>query len=852
MQENFGLIFCTLLPPCACPLLAWLKSKELAALLLSMVAELWMKQSLVITLGFFLSFLWNRSCQTSSFSMLNQRGIQPSTTFEGGLDDLEGFQAWAEEIKTYFSQANPALCEVLEHTASSKQPIDEESMIKTSQDIMKDKHKALRVLQAKIARTTAATTFEEDGELPLVDKEHLPEADERTEYDFKLELERNQLQVKNEGRQLGYLLVQKTKGEAQLQVRRWFQSSNGWETWRQHHLLYATSKRSTHFKLLASLMNPSFDTQPASFLQQFNAWKEQVVRCQQLSGENLPDFIKLIAVVNGLKGNVRHFVLLQLDGDSSFGDLDSLLGKYFNNTYVQSESSLNSVWTKLGETSRKERAKGKARSQTLTTSRRLAKEAKEKAKEKKGKAKEKANKPMEKEKLTPSQPPANKGKGKQQLPKREQWCDICWKKGHSTQACWWNTNQQPQQHQQDQAWHYPNQQQQWIAQQQLQQKSAQASAQRQQPQVHSIDQQTTYTSLTPDNQTMLSYGHQSQASTQPVCSAPVYIIAMLKSFPSSKAATTWGILVDTRAATSVAPKSFASDVELSPAPSALQLTTATGKAIKTYGMRTVHLHSQGLSLKVTFVIADVVTPLLGLDTILKDSLSLHVGQNLEHILVNPVGGRTKLEHMGKHLYLIACPSQHGSSSFFLGNLSQVIGFLPADKELQTQKSASRSSSSPDLEEEPSKQLVEQDSLNVQCHPVLQETSDEDGDPSFDLVPAKEEVADTGGEPQATSFHPKYLQQPRQPSKQERELHNMTHITFQPWCVVCQEAKGRASQHKKQKASTKTSKIQLDYAYIRRPQDKEPTTILTWVESLTGLAGSLMTRRESLNLSLMQW
>ena len=97
--------------------------------------------------------------------MLNQRGIQPST-FEGGLDDLEGFQAWAEEIKTYLSQADPALYEVLEHTASSKQPIEEEGMIKASQDIMKDKHKALRVLQAKIARASSASTFEEDGELP--------------------------------------------------------------------------------------------------------------------------------------------------------------------------------------------------------------------------------------------------------------------------------------------------------------------------------------------------------------------------------------------------------------------------------------------------------------------------------------------------------------------------------------------------------------------------------------------------------------------------------------------------------------------------------------------------------------
>ena len=95
--------------------------------------------------------------------------------------------------------------------------------------------------------------------------------------------------------------------------------------------------------------------------------------------------------------------------------------------------------------------------------------------------------------------------------------------------------------------------------------------------------------------------------------------------------------MDTGAATSVAPKSFASDIELSPAPPTLQLTTATGKATKIYGLRTAHLHSQGLSLKVPFVIADVVTPLLGIGAILKDSLSLRVGQNFEHFLDNPVG-----------------------------------------------------------------------------------------------------------------------------------------------------------------------------------------------------------------------
>ena len=85
------------------------------------------------------------------------------------------------------------------------------------------------------------------------------------------------------------------------------------------------------------------------------------------------------------------------------------------------------------------------------------------------------------------------------------------------------------------------------------------------------------------------------------------------------------------------------------------------------------------------MIADVVTPLLGLDIMIKNSLSLHVEHDLQHVLVNPAGDKTQLEHMGRHLYMIACPSQHGLSHCFIGSLSQVIGFLPADKELHEQK-----------------------------------------------------------------------------------------------------------------------------------------------------------------------
>ena len=97
----------------------------------------------------------------------------------------------------------------------------------------------------------------------------------------------------------------------------------------------------------------------------------------------------------------------------------------------------------------------------------------------------------------------------------------------------------------------------------------------------------------------------------------------------------------------------------------------------------------------------MVTPLLGLDSMLHESLSLLVGQNSKYYLVAPGGERTQLEHKGKHLYLIACPSKLGSPNCILSNLSKVIGFLPSDKKLDNQKVAlSSSSPSPDLVEDP--------------------------------------------------------------------------------------------------------------------------------------------------------
>ena len=118
----------------------------------------------------------------------------------------------------------------------------------------------------------------------------------------------------------------------------------------------------------------------------------------------------------------------------------------------------------------------------------------------------------------------------------------------------------------------------------------------------------------------------------------------------------WGILVDTGAAVSLAPVSFAPDTELSPLDSTLQLRTVTGKEIKAFGRKTVHLVGRELSFDISFVIADVEHALLGLDVLLREQLSMIMGNNGEINLVNQAGAKTQLQHKGHLLYIEACPT----------------------------------------------------------------------------------------------------------------------------------------------------------------------------------------------------
>ena len=419
----------------------------------------------------------------------------------------------------------------------------------------------------------------------------------------------------------------------------------------------------------------------------------------------------ICVALSGLKEKTRHFLLLHLDGDSSFGDLGNLLAIFFS-MHAEQESSLNMIAAaaskeELGEDNRTDFKENSLQQEQEQDKRKLGKGGKGKSTKEKGgaykpqppayrgkgepnqlpnsaqracrdkpeetkgkcqesnpnltKGKGQESHPSFKRELErrgksgrqkqrkgkgeaySPQPPAYLGKGKQkQLPTQELWCTICQKKGHRTQACWWNNNQQEQKHQKKNAWRNP----------------------RRKKQLQSDNGDQSFADWLASNKSLMSsFEQQSQDKS----------LAMLENLDNSLAAPTWALLVDTGAATSVAPQSFAPHLELSPAPSTFQLATATGEAIKIFGLRHVHLQCQDLSFKVSFVIADIVTPFLGMDMFFQHNLSL----TFEHgqgLLVNQTGKRTQLQQKGEHLYLVACPFQHGLSTSFCGSLSDVIGF----------------------------------------------------------------------------------------------------------------------------------------------------------------------------------
>ena len=149
-------------------------------------------------------------------------------------------------------------------------------------------------------------------------------------------------------------------------------------------------------------------------------------------------------------------------------------------------------------------------------------------------------------------------------------------------------------------------------------------------------------------------------------------------------------MIDTGAAISLAPMSFAQNIELSPLEGTLQLRSVTGEAIEAFGRRTVQLVGSNLSFHVSFVIANVQHALLGMDALMANQLSLIRNSFNEYYLVNIAGATTQLQPKGHLLYIEACPKELGFSICRGSSLPEENGSLLDDKG-RTQEEASSSS-----------------------------------------------------------------------------------------------------------------------------------------------------------------
>ena len=148
--------------------------------------------------------------------------------------------------------------------------------------------------------------------------------------------------------------------------------------------------------------------------------------------------------------------------------------------------------------------------------------------------------------------------------------------------------------------------------------------------------------------------------------------------------------MDTGAAISLAPMSFAQTTELSPFESTLQLRSVTGEVIEAFGRRTVQLVGSNLSFYVSFVIANVQHALLGMDALMANQLSLVRNSFNEYYLVNTAGATTQLQARGHLLYIEACPREFGFSNCRGSSLPEGNGSLLDDKG-RTQEEALTSS-----------------------------------------------------------------------------------------------------------------------------------------------------------------
>ena len=97
----------------------------------------------------------------------------------------------------------------------------------------------------------------------------------------------------------------------------------------------------------------------------------------------------------------------------------------------------------------------------------------------------------------------------------------------------------------------------------------------------------------------------------------------------------------------------------------------------------------------------------------------------------------------------------------------------------------------------------------------------------------------------SAMRPRVLPSPSELSKQQRELHELTHLPYRRWCSVCVQAKGKHSPHPA--VQNRKALIKINFAFMStKEQPGSAATIFTGINVRTQMAMAVLVPSKTVN------
>lgn len=125
--------------------------------------------------------------------------------------------------------------------------------------------------------------------------------------------------------------------------------------------------------------------------------------------------------------------------------------------------------------------------------------------------------------------------------------------------------------------------------------------------------------------------------------------------------------------------------------------------------------------------------------------------------------------------------------------------------------------------------------------------DDDEDEKEVQADDDEEKVDHGADQEEEIIMPKHMRDPGEPTKKEREEHEVLHLPYRPWCKWCVLGKGQSDHHvteKKDVADVTVPTISIDYMFLGTKNIKaKDRTVLAIFDNRTKAVMALMTHNK---------